>query len=93
MKSGYQLLLAEIHRQQPGPLSSDSLKPLWQAIWQLKVSDKVKNLVWRACQNSLPTMMNLVKHRVSTDDKCDLCKDQRENVHHALYLYSKLAEL
>ncbi|KAL0007627.1 hypothetical protein SO802_009129 [Lithocarpus litseifolius] len=48
-----------------------------EAIWQLKVLGKVKNLVWRACQNSLPTEMNLVKRRVITDDRCDLCKDQQ----------------
>ena len=35
MKFGYQFLLAEIHRQQLGPSSSDSLKSLWQAMWQL----------------------------------------------------------
>ena len=89
VKSGYQSLLAKIHRQQPGPSSSDSLKPLWQAIWQLKVPDKVKSLVWRACQNSLPTKMNLVKRRLIMDDKCD----QHEDVHSALYLCPKLAEL
>ena len=93
VKFGYQFLLAEIHRQQPGPSSSDSLKPLWQAIWQLKVLGKVKILVWRACQNSLPTKMKLVKRQVITDDRCDLCKDQQEDVHHALYLCPKFAEL
>ena len=35
VKFGYQFFLAEIHRQQPGLSSSDSLKPLWQAIWQV----------------------------------------------------------
>ena len=93
VNSGYQFLFAEIHKQQPGPSNSDLVKPLWQAIWQMKTPGKVKNLVWRACRNSLPTKMNLVKQQVITDDRCDLCQSQQEDVHHALYLCPNLTEL
>lgn len=93
MKSWYQFLLTNLQNAKPGPLSSDMMKPQWQAIWQLQVPSKVKNLVWRACRNSLPFKKNLVKHRVVTDDKCDLCKTMLEDTHHALYLCPMLTEL
>ena len=86
-------MFAGIHKQQPGPSNLDLVKPLWQAIWQMKTPSKVKNLVWRACRNSLPTKLNLVKQQVITNDRCDLCQSQQEDVHHALYLCPKLTEL
>ena len=54
---------------------------------------KVRNLVWHAYRNSLPTKMNLVKRRVIIEDSCDLCQSHKEDVHHALYLCPKLEEL
>ena len=71
----------------------DNLKPLWNKIWGLNVPAKVKNLVWRACQNSLPMKTNLVKRKVITDGVCDSCKLQQEDVAHALYHCSKLDSL
>ena len=61
----------------------DNLKPLWNKIRGLNVPAKVKNLVWRACQNSLPTKTNLVKRKVITDGVCDSHKLQQEDVAHA----------
>ena len=69
------------------------LKPLWKRIWGLNVPCKVKNLVWRAAKNSLPTKQNLVKRKVLIDDHCDHCKMQQEDPLHALYLYPKLKEI
>lgn len=37
-----------------GPFS-----PLWKAIWKAKVPPKVRNMVWRTCQNILSTKSNL----------------------------------
>uniref|UniRef100_A0A7N2L5J3 Reverse transcriptase zinc-binding domain-containing protein n=1 Tax=Quercus lobata TaxID=97700 RepID=A0A7N2L5J3_QUELO len=48
---------------------------LWQAIWKMNVLAKVKNFVWRACRDSLPTKTNLVKQRVVDDATCDCCKN------------------
>lgn len=39
----------------------------WKKIWSLNVPAKVKHRTWHACQNSLPTKTNLVKHNVFTD--------------------------
>lgn len=61
------------------------MKLLWNKIWGLKVQNKVKHLVWKACKNSLPTKLNLVRRKVITDGQCDSCKQQHEDVTHALY--------
>lgn len=68
-------------------------KLLWEEIWSLKVPTKVKNLTCRACQNSLPTKTNLVKHKVIIDCLCEICKLHQEDVFHALYQCLELEEL
>nr|XP_023904539.1 uncharacterized protein LOC112016250 [Quercus suber] len=93
VKSGYRFLQTEFQNQQPGQSNPLMLKPLWKGIWSLKVPSKVKNLVWRAVKNSLPTKQNLVRRKVLTDDCCDQCKMQKEDTFHALYLCPKLEEI
>lgn len=58
---------------------------LWKGIWSLKVSNKVKNMVWRACRNSLPMKMNLVWRMIIDSPICDRCQDSPDSVLHALW--------
>ena len=37
----------------------------WKEIWSLKVSNLVKNFMWRACSNILPTKESLLRRGVS----------------------------
>ena len=67
------------------------MKPLWQAIWSLHVPAKVKNLVWKACRDALPSKANLVRRKVIEDATCDLCHECQEDVLHA-YKCPKLME-
>ena len=69
------------------------MKPLCNKIWGLNVLAKVKNFVWRACQNSLPTKTNLMKRKVVPDGLCDICKLQQEDTAHAMFHCSKLDSL
>ena len=57
---------------------------LWKGIWDLKVANKVKNLVWKACQNQLPTKSKLVSHMIIESTTCDHCQDVPKSVIHAL---------
>ena len=34
-------------------------KKFWKSIWSLEIPKKYKDLLWRACRNSLPTKQNL----------------------------------
>ena len=61
-------------------------KSLWKRIWLLHVPNKVKNFIWRACRNSLPTKLNLVCRTVIEDPHCDRCREADEHTLHALWL-------
>ena len=56
-----------------------------EGFWSLKVSNKVENMVWRACRNSLPTKMNLVRCMIIDSPICDRCQDSPESVLHGLW--------
>uniref|UniRef100_A0A7N2KWK8 Reverse transcriptase zinc-binding domain-containing protein n=1 Tax=Quercus lobata TaxID=97700 RepID=A0A7N2KWK8_QUELO len=88
-----EFLQREHQNAQPGQSDVSRLKPLWQAIWNLPVPSKVKNLVWRATKNSLPTKDNLVRRKIIQNGRCDVCREHTEDVKHALYSCPKLAEL
>ena len=83
VKSGYKFLQLEEAHSRPRQLDYENLKPLWQEIWNLLVPSKVKHLVWRAAKNSLPTKMNLMRRKITTDDCCEICQGQQEDVLHA----------
>ena len=67
MKSAYNL--ARCGEKKDGGECSDSsiMKRFWQKLWRAKVPNKVRVFGWKACQNILPTKMNLF-HRQVTDD-------------------------
>ena len=45
---------------------------------------KVKNLIWRAAVNVLPTADNLIRRRVEVIPTCSLCNAYNETITHAL---------
>ncbi|XP_065627884.1 uncharacterized protein LOC136066852 [Quercus suber] len=65
-------------------------KVLWRTLWSLQVPNKIKNLVWRACRNSLPTKENLVRRTIIECPTCDRCKQAPESALHALWTCNEL---
>lgn len=55
--------------------------------------NKVKNFLWRACRDALPTKTNLRKRMILTSDVCDHCNRKSENITHALWNCSELNQL
>lgn len=51
----------------------------------LNAPNKVKHLAWRACKDSLPTKMNLVRRKIVTMSTCDRYKMHQEDAMHALF--------
>ena len=43
-------------------------------IWKLNVPLKVRNFIWRACSNCLPTRNNLWRRKVRIEATCDICQ-------------------
>ena len=53
------------------------------------VAQKVKNFVWWACRNALPTKKELVKRTIIADLICDCCRVAVEDPLHALWSCSE----
>uniref|UniRef100_A0A803PQX4 RNase H type-1 domain-containing protein n=1 Tax=Cannabis sativa TaxID=3483 RepID=A0A803PQX4_CANSA len=56
----------------------------WRCLWQLKVPPKVKNFLWRACTNCLPTCFQLSLGKVPIEVKCPICHGETETILHIL---------
>ncbi|KAF7839015.1 ribonuclease H [Senna tora] len=59
-------------------------KLVWKRIWNMNVTPIVKNFMWRACRNILPTCVNLKGRGLDIDEKCFICNDSCETTLHAL---------
>ena len=93
VKSSYRFLQEANTLQQPGPSNAEAMKPLWSKIWGLEVPNKVKNLIWCACKNSLPTKVNLARRKITSDSLCDICRVHQEDTVHALFYCPVLSSL
>ena len=63
---------------------------LWKTIWYVQVPNKIKNMMWRACRNSLPTKENLVRQTIIDNSTCDRCKQASELALHAMWSCQEL---
>ena len=88
-KSGYRFLKEEAALniiKEPIGLEKD----LWKEIQALEYPNKVKNLIWTACINSLPTKGNLVRRTIISYPTCDQCIATTENPLYAFWSCSEL---
>ena len=83
-KSGYWFLKDEEAMDNAQNDAITDLK-LWKGIWTLQVPNKVKNLLWRACHNALPTKESLVRWTIIIDPLCDRCHEAHETPVYALW--------
>ena len=56
----------------------------------MKVPNKIKNFLWRACSEALPTRCNLPRRKVLDDPTCPQCGTENESTLHALWGCSQL---
>ena len=84
MKSGYKFLQECAENSHASAQDS----AFWKKVWGLEVPSKVKNFVWRACREALPTRKNLQWRKIVPDGLCDLCKAGEEECSHALFFCS-----
>ncbi|GLU13484.1 hypothetical protein SLE2022_301180 [Rubroshorea leprosula] len=57
----------------------------WKHLWKLKVPPKVRNFLWRAILNSLPSLDNLVKRGITQEITCPNCHMADETLIHLLF--------
>jgi hypothetical protein len=60
-------------------------KEMWGDLWRLPFPNAEKNFLWRACQEILPTKVNLYKRKVVGDPLCPICCLEEETCFHILW--------
>ena len=68
----------------------ENQKNFWKSLWQLRVPNKIKHFVWRACNDALLTKENLHRRHVMDSDTYDLCREHSEDIVHALWLCKEI---
>ena len=56
----------------------------WNSIWNLKVPQKTKILLWRVCSGILPTLDNLRTKKIAIVNVCPVCNGGEESPMHLL---------
>ena len=65
-------------------------KAFWQSIWGLRIPNKVKNFLWRACGEAIPKKANLKWRHITENDRYKRCRNDEETTLHALWTCSEL---
>lgn len=90
-KSRFQI--AKKIRFASSPSGSRTNSEIWKALWNFTLPTKVKNFLWRAVQNLLPTTKNLWHKKIVVDLICQIYKRQVENISHALFTCKMLRKI
>lgn len=69
------------------------VRNIWRKVWGLFVPNKVRNFLWRAINNSIPSKVNVIRCKVIYEDACDHCKAGSEDVIDALWVCTHLASV
>ena len=93
VRSGYHLLMDMESNEHPRPSDLSNTKKLWKGIWNLKVPNRVKNLIWKAASDSLPSKSNLSKRQIPIDTTCTLCGLEPETSVHAIWSCPSLLQI
>ena len=57
----------------------------WGQLWKLHISNTEKHFLWRACNEILPTRVNLYSRRVNISPTCPICEKKEETTFHILW--------
>ena len=84
VKSAYRLLYQK-SISGVASASAGSIKVFWDGVWSSQVQPKVRNFIWRACHNILPTKTKLFEKKISTSFSCPWCEEEPETCDHILW--------
>lgn len=88
-KSGYRFLKSEAEVSRAVEAQTED-RNFWRRIWDLGVHNKIKNFVWRACREAIPTKENLKRRHITENGRCERCLLEEETTLHALWSCSKI---
>lgn len=64
VKSAYYMKKAKLRTDQGESSRREQESQFWQAIWRINAPNTVKNFLWRAFNDVLPTRVNLAKKKI-----------------------------
>uniref|UniRef100_A0A5B7C6K9 Reverse transcriptase zinc-binding domain-containing protein n=1 Tax=Davidia involucrata TaxID=16924 RepID=A0A5B7C6K9_DAVIN len=86
VKSAYPLavqFLGKDYHSFDGECSSmNTVNSVWKSLWSLGIPNKIKNFLWRAVLNILPTGTRLADRKIPVDPRCCLCGGRAETPLH-----------
>lgn len=92
IRSAYKLALERNAISKGESSNTSNMKTLWNRIWKAEVPGKVKNFMWRACKNILPTKLSLFRRQLAPNDICQECGSAQESTGHVLCLCERAKE-
>uniref|UniRef100_A0A2N9FBV7 Reverse transcriptase zinc-binding domain-containing protein n=1 Tax=Fagus sylvatica TaxID=28930 RepID=A0A2N9FBV7_FAGSY len=60
-------------------------KQFWKRVWSVRVPHKIQQFLWRACTDSLPTMVNMQRRCIVPTARCSFYQFEDEDVRHTLW--------
>ena len=92
VKTAYHALVTRKERLalEEGTIAESSMsdRPMWIALWKLKVIPRARIFWWRVLRGILPDHATLQHRHIRTTVVCDLCKASVEDLQHALINHS-----
>uniref|UniRef100_A0A2N9IZ60 Reverse transcriptase domain-containing protein n=1 Tax=Fagus sylvatica TaxID=28930 RepID=A0A2N9IZ60_FAGSY len=85
VRSAYRLLCEEMYANEPGCSDTGVWKQFWKKVWSVQVPHKLRQFLWRACTESLPTMVNMQRRCIVPSARCSFCHFEDEDVRHVLW--------
>ncbi|KAK3218383.1 hypothetical protein Dsin_012353 [Dipteronia sinensis] len=71
VRSGY--WIAKDKDSNPSCISLNPSVSWWKFLWRLRLPTKIKNFIWKACNDWIPTNINLAVHGVKVETFCPFC--------------------
>ncbi|XP_030925754.1 uncharacterized protein LOC115952688 [Quercus lobata] len=91
VRSGYRWLMEEDLKEEASTSDVSKTRSIWKGVWNLRVPNRVKSLLWRAGSDTLPSKSNLLRRKIITDDLYPGCKLMSETTFHAIWSCPALA--
>ena len=85
VKTAYQVALRLKQPQNVEHSTAREDKKFWNKMWKLPIPPKVRNFMWRACSDILPTSANLCRRRIPVASTRTICQQHEKTVAHILW--------
>ena len=69
-RSDYKLWICDASANNTSSSNPNPQKSFWRCLWMLRTPSKMKHFAWHACNDALPTMVNLLRRHIAASDRC-----------------------